>query len=352
MYNQPEDIIGQYDLTAGKITKGRGNSYICETDVGTKILVPYAGSAERALFLRDFLLYLKDAGFFCEQVLLTHTGEALCEDAYGGRYICKDLLQGNECSTRSKEEMKEAAKILALYHKVSAGCPLEASESLKRNPESLKRNPESLTRNPDSLDGGRNSLAKNQDSRNLPETFRKHSKEMLRVRNFVSSRRNKGGFELRFLEYYPVFAEQAHQAEVLLAQMVDWPDLIWVHGEVNQHNIRKSAPGWHMVNFEHLARSWAMTDLAHFLRKMMEKNNWRVELGLEMVAAYDSVERIRPADRQLLYILLSYPEKFWKLSNQYAASHKPWLAQRSIEKLERLIAQESAKERFLLHLTH
>ncbi len=322
MYNQPEDIIGQYDLTVRQITKGRGNGYICETDRGMKVLMPYAASAERAQFLRDFLIYLSEAGFSCEQIWLTRKGEVFSEDAYGTKYICKDLMPGNECITRSREEMKEAAKILALFHKLSAGCSLEVPDGV--NVAALR----------------------------LDETFRKHSTEMRRVRNFISSGKHKGAFELRFLECYLRFAAQARQAEELLEQMEVWPEQIWVHGEVNQHNVRKSASGWYMVNFEHLTSSWAMSDLAHFLRKMMEKNNWRMELGQELIRAYDSVERMGTADRELLYVLLCYPEKFWKLANRYAASHKPWLTGQSLEKLERLLAQEEARSRFLEDLRY
>ncbi|MCC8168389.1 MAG: aminoglycoside phosphotransferase family protein [Clostridiales bacterium] len=317
LYNQPEDIIGQYDFAVGQITKGRGSSYICESDTGTKILVPYAGSAEKAGFLKEYLAYLKDAGFPCEQILLTQTGEEICVDAYGGKYLCKDMVDGSECSTRNRQEMNEAAKILAFYHKVSAGCPLKA---------------------PDGMVSRQKSLA---------STYAGRTRQMLRVRNYIRDKNKKGEFELCFLQYYPHFAKQAMSSEELLGSMDGGLGRILVHGDIDQHNIIKTADGWRIINFEHLEYSWRMADLANFLRKMMEKNNWRRELGLELVAAYDSVERIRETDRMLLYILMCYPEKFRKLANHYLNSHKPWLSARSLEKLNRLAAQEQAREAFL-----
>ncbi len=54
VYNQSEAILQQYDLEIKQISRGRG-AYICETNEGTKLLTPFRGSKERAMFLRDVL---------------------------------------------------------------------------------------------------------------------------------------------------------------------------------------------------------------------------------------------------------------------------------------------------------
>jgi len=61
LYHQPETILEQYDLEIKQITKGRG-AYICDTDQGTKILMPFRGSRERAAFLREVLQELQAQG--------------------------------------------------------------------------------------------------------------------------------------------------------------------------------------------------------------------------------------------------------------------------------------------------
>ena len=55
-------------------------------------------------------------------------------------------------------------------------------------------------------------------------------------------------------------------------------------------------------------------------------------------------------EKQLLHVLLLFPEKFWKVSNHYSNSHKAWVSGRDIEKLNRLIAAEPAREHFLENL--
>jgi Ser/Thr protein kinase RdoA (MazF antagonist) len=93
-------------------------------------------------------------------------------------------------------------------------------------------------------------------------------------------------------------------------------------------------------------------DLANFIRKMMEKNNWNAGLGMDLIRGYDRVRKLSPEELKYLYVYLAYPEKFWKIANRYYNSHKAWLSGRNIEKLEKVVAQEDAREQFLQMLFH
>ena len=119
------------------------------------------------------------------------------------------------------------------------------------------------------------------------------------------------------------------------------------HGDFNQHNVLHTRGGLCLINYEHFCYDVPMTDLANYLRKMMEKNDWKEELGHELIAAYDRIRAIGSTERQQLYVMLLFPEKFWKIANHYGNSHKAWLGGRDLEKLERVIRQEPARMRFL-----
>ena len=96
----------------------------------------------------------------------------------------------------------------------------------------------------------------------------------------------------------------------------------------------------------------AMSDLAKYTRKALEKNRWNAELGRQMLMTYQRVRPFRTGELQQLYLRLLYPEKFWKIANRYYNSHKAWLSGRNIEKLEKVVAQEDAREQFLQMLFH
>jgi uncharacterized protein YvpB len=110
--------------------------------------------------------------------------------------------------------------------------------------------------------------------------------------------------------------------------------------------------GTAIVHLDNFCYDGRMSDLANFMRKILEKNNWNVGLGLDMVRAYNETVSMQPAQLAGLYGYIAYPEKFWKVANRYFNTHKAWLSGRSIEKLEKLIAQEKARWEFMEILFH
>lgn len=319
MYNQPENILEKYDIQAEQISRGRG-SYLCTTAEGVLVLAPFKGSRERAAFLSGYMDYLRGKGFETEKIYLTAEGEPLAEDQTGTRYILKSLIRGSECSTRRKEEMKEAAGLLAGYHRLAEECDMEI---------------------PGFLAGG---LTRT-------ELCRKHIRQLVQVKNYIKNRRQKNPFDERFAASYPHFIGCAEKALGQLEALEGGKRLL-CHGNYNQHNVLRTAEGCRIVGFERLAYDSPMADLSTFIRKMLEKNSWKPELGRELVEAYHRCRPISEEERRSLETYLLFPEKFWKIANHYSSSHKAWISTRDVEKLERVIAQEEARQAFLEDIVH
>lgn len=319
MYNQPELILEQYDLEIKQITKGRG-AYICDSDQGMKLLVPFRGSKERAAFLREVLLELKERGFAVEQICATKEGEAVAVDETGTRYWLKDMISGSECSTNREIDMVNALVQLAGLHNALAECGASV---------------------PDFMKNEQNDMAK---------MYQRHYRELVRVKNYVHARKAKNEFEHCFWEQYPHYIEEAKEAIRLLEEL-DAEGLQWTkslcHGDFNQHNVVKTPEGFRIVNFENMCCNAPVVDLANFIRKMMEKNNWEKQLGIRLVQSYDRRRSLSGEEKRLLYLNLLFPEKFWKVSNHYSNSHKAWVSQRDIEKLKRMVEIEPARVSFL-----
>lgn len=90
-----------------------------------------------------------------------------------------------------------------------------------------------------------------------------------------------------------------------------------------------------------------MTDLYRFMRKVMEKHDWNMQLGLAMLEAYDRMRTMSDIERTCLYYLFLYPEKYWKQINFYYNANKAWIPDRNIEKMRNLEAQQECRNRFL-----
>ena len=93
-----------------------------------------------------------------------------------------------------------------------------------------------------------------------------------------------------------------------------------------------------------------VTDLYHFLRKVMEKHEWNSALGQSVLDVYQKYLPLSETERKCLHYLFLYPEKYWKQINFYYNANKAWIPEKNIEKLKKLEEQEKNRWKFLHQL--
>lgn len=321
MYNQPEEALAEYDLVINSITKGR-NSYICDTDKGQKLLIPYTGSEEKIKQQHSFLEDIKKNGLEVEQITKTVEGNLKSKDNSGIEYILKDYYPGTECRIGNMSDMACAMELLGNFHNISERIskPVGQQEAIY-------------------------------------ETYSRHYKELIKIRNYIQAKNKKNDFERLFLKVQSDFLSVAKQASEEMKKL--WQQMyaqdegatayrgIWCHGQFNQHNVVHTKQGLMIINFENLCYSTPMLDVTTFVRKMLEKSNWDTEVWTCMIKAYEIKRTLGEGEKELLFYLMKFPEKFWKISNHYYNSNKAWVSGRDIEKLERVIEQENRRRSFL-----
>ncbi len=101
------------------------------------------------------------------------------------------------------------------------------------------------------------------------------------------------------------------------------------------------------TNFDKACVGVQITDLYLFIRKVMEKNDWDVDLGSMIINTYTDILPVDKDELKLLYVLLLYPEKFWKITNFYYNGKKSWVPQRNIQKLIGIQEQMERKKKFM-----
>lgn len=321
MYSRPEQLLEQYPITVKSFSKGR-ECYLCDSNMGTLALHEYRGSKERAAFLEEMLRHLKTHDLNVECIIRTNEGEVLVSDEEERKFILCENYRGAECDTKSSEDMLAAVKALAGLHNVSKRFPGDVPEMIRRN-QNL-----------------------------LPELCERHNREIKQVKNYIRNKKKKNQFELLFSRQCDVFLKKAVAVTEALKTVEYEPELYgFSHGDYNQHSIIFSKQGVAIVGLERFTYDLQIRDLANFVRKMMEKNDWDIALGRQLIEAYNEIHCLREQERQYLYFNLAYPEKFWKLANHYNSAHKTWLSERNIEKLEKVILQEEKREWFLRDIT-
>lgn len=316
MYNQTEAILSQYEIEIREVTRGRG-SFICDTDKGKKILVPFRGSQEKGMLLCQFLAGLEQNGFPVEQIELTKNLEAVSTDEYTGeKFLLKTYVEGAEISTSKWDEMKQAVSLLAKYHNVAEQITIE-----------------SMTM---------------QTSQDLLESLMRHYRELIKARNYMRNRRKKSEFEQIYMANFEHNRTSAEEALEMLGKISEHTlRYVFCHGDYNQHNVLRCGGEYRIVHFENFSYHWAMTDLSNFIRKMLEKNEWDEQLGKVLIEEYDAYRPLLKDEYRQLYCLLLFPEKFWKVTNHYMNSRKTWISARDIDKLKTVMEQEEKRLNFM-----
>lgn len=320
MYNRTEIILEAYPFEFTDIIKGRG-AYFCHCQDGSKkILKEFSGSVSKAELLDRFLVYLKEHGAAAEQIVYTKEGQVLFTDTDDTRYFMRTWFDGRECDTRNREDILCAVRRLAQFHIDTADFQEELPAVMCRKPDFLERE------------------------------YRRHTKELHKVRNYIKAKKKRNEFETDFLKEYNYYLAQADEAVQKLQEMEQEPSGQFFgicHGDYSQHNLLFTSRGPVIINYERFCRDAYISDFAHFFRKIMEKHNWSTGIGMDMIHAYDKVRRLDAWERQQLSVRMSYPEKFWKVANHYFNSKKSWANSRDGEKLAKICAQERERVEFL-----
>lgn len=316
-------LLEQYDLELISARRGRG-SYICETSLGKKLLTDYTGSEKKIVFTNQLLEHMEQKGLhYTDKVMASREGSYLCRDWDDNTCVLKDWQEGRECDTSSAFDVEAATANLAHLHTMMVW-PQTEGERMYAG--------ECLT-----------------------EVWKRHNQELKKVNEFVRKRKQKTEFESMFLKQYPEYARQAREAlemlensgyETLYRASVEAGEMC--HGNYNQHNIYFLGKKQIFTsNFEKCGYDIPVNDLYQFVRKIMEKQEWSLKMGKRMIEAYERIRPLSEGERKYLFIRLCYPEKFWKLANQYYNCRKACLSGKNGEKLKKLAVQEEKRGVFL-----
>ena len=318
------EFFEKYDITVTGTARTRG-AFRIDTERGPKLLLPYSGSEARAGFEQGLLTCLTERGFFVDGYVANKEGAYVTKDEYEEPFLMKDWYYGEECNVRKPDQALLAVRHLAALHNALAGITVSVEEL----PGAVQKS--------------------------LPELFEKRNRELRRVRAFIREKRRKAYFETVYINTFPEFYEKAEAAfvrakecgctETLEAALAEGKAC---HGTYTHHNLLVLHDGsFAAVNFDKACLGVQITDFYLFFRKLMEKTGWDRKLAEDLMAAYASVRKVEKSEWTVFYLLLSYPEKFWKITNSYHNGKKSWIPQKTTEKLLAVKEQEKEKEALL-----
>lgn len=392
------EVFEQYDMNILSTKKGRGSTIITASD-GIRILEPFRGSMsrlEQEYVLKQLFEERKCSNL--DYIIPNKDGQLFTCDKYRQPYVMKQHYEGAECDMRNPEDIIPVIRALAEFHlqgRWVAGAfedrwrkwcivkeerrveeirkAIEDGEEMERiaylyeiSRSALQKAIESEDNNQFEAGDRKDQIEESYISDEL-DKFERHNAQIRKIGRFVSKVKRRNTFENLFLRVYTDFYNQGVKSVEMLTGgigqdserydrrncSVNFVEKVLknhygiCHGSFNQHNVIIGEDCIAIVHFERFSRGNQLNDLYQFSRKVMEKNNYDFALLKDILNAYSETINLNSEDYEYLYILFSYPEKFWKIANSYYNSSKAFLSPKYIEKLENVICQENEKKEML-----
>lgn len=334
-------VLEQYHIEVSSTRKIRG-AILCDTNEGLLLLKEAAISEKRVPMLYKLCSHLKENGYErVDQILPNEAGNLVSTGEDGVTYLVKQWFHGRECDMKKDYEVLEATKNLARLHKIMEK-PFDLAGEVP------------AAGAPEEAEAVQTELFRGND---LRKEYKRHNRELKKVRSFIRSRVSKGDFELAFLKHFDAMYQWADAVGMRLAQSSYgriYESSVgrgtFTHGDYNYHNVMMTSQGMATSNFDHFRIDVQVSDLYYFLRKVMEKHLWNEKLGDNILSIYNGIKPLGTDELEYMALRLAYPEKFWKVANTYYHSNKAWIPVKSVEKLQVTVRQVEEKRLFLQNI--
>lgn len=313
-----EEVILKYNIDSDRNMKGRGYHIYFDNNDSSHIYKLYflKGSEQKAEAIEGLL---RKSPIIGDEYIRNADGELVTVDEYEDKYILKRSINEGSFDIRSNKDIEKGTRILAKIHL--------------------------------DLTGVNNNISR---SENILAEYERHNVELKRIRNFLKGRKQKNRFEQNIyskINYYIDIALEATERLKntnyieLEEQACRNGDVC--HGEYNHHVILIAGGNGSVVDFENAGLGLQIKDLYFYMRKILEKHDWNIEIGRRIISSYNEIKKITDDEKQIMAIMFGYPEKFWKVLNQYYNSSKSQLFERNVSKMNKVYEQQSKKEKFV-----
>ena len=319
MVNQALNTLEQYDLEVRGARKGRGY-WIINCKEGDFVLKEFKGGEEKAALQKRLTSQiLEETGVLVQEIVPNKEGVLLTNDSDERTYTLQTYMEGRECDIKDDKECDLAVRTMARIHK---GMAIAQDTAENIIPYSLQYE------------------------------FAKRNAELRRVRRYLKEKHQKNELERFLCKNFNVFFEKAMEVEEEWKQYEPYCSntgkmLQFCHGDYQHHNVWMNYQDIMILQFEKYMADLPCRDLYLFSRKLLEKNNWDINIGRKVLDIYEKERPLPAIERISMIYRFAYPEKFWKIINFYFNSKKSFMPEKNMEKFEKLLEQENNKTFFV-----
>lgn len=162
------------------------------------------------------------------------------------------------------------------------------------------------------------STSKN-DCENIDLSLKKHMKHLLICNNLAYRKNDK--FSIEFLKFFEKNEELA-KTSITAASTINFDKLsvsLCHLDYVNKNLIFDENNQLWVIDFDKCSMDYCVHDISYFLRRFLKRDitNWDIKLALDCLDKYDKVKPLNFEEYKYIFVYLSFPQKFWKISRDY-----------------------------------
>lgn len=319
--NEAKHVAEQFGLNGQcNVVK---DSAIVWTDSGYKCIKKIGYCVERLMFIHEVKEHLIKNGFYFVDRFLILSNNNLYVAYNDGIYVLTEWINGRECNFSDLVNVKIASQRLAQLHYCSMG--FSPSEGVIV----------------------RNELGK------LPTVLKRRSEELLKLKKIARNRKNK--FDHLYMQNADFFIERSINSLKIIDSYI-YANLIEkaqrdkgiCHKDYSYYNlVFNEQDELYVTNFDYCCYEIKVYDLASFLRKVMNEHKWNVEIAINVIDWYNTVNKIDEDEMQVIFALMEFPQRFWRIVNRFYNSRRTCPETELYNKLVEIVSEKEYYMEFL-----
>lgn len=319
-----KEVARQYGLSIESISPTRG-IYIIRTDKGIKCLKRLYYGAQKLLFIHGAKEHLINNGFCnIDRLILTSDGAPYVE--YGDDlYVITEWVDGRESDFRNYEEVLKAASVLSKLHEASKGYDIIEGSKLKSD-----------------LGRWKHLMIKRKDS-------------LKKMKMIAECKLDKSEFDRLYIENVEIYISFANEAIDILNKS-KYEDVVkrtvqeksFCHHDYTYHNILiDKKDNYHVIDFDYCKYELRIYDFVNFLIKVLKRNMWDFNLAVNLINEYSKISPIYEDEKLIMFSLLKFPQRYWRLANRYYYNEANWPDNTFIRKIKEIIEERDSYMNFI-----
>ncbi|MBU3189300.1 CotS family spore coat protein [Clostridium bowmanii] len=191
--------------------------------------------------------------------------------------------------------------------------------------------------------------------KNWPKIFAGNLNYLERFKRIIINKRIKNEFDVLFLENIDNFYNRGVSAINMLNKSAYYKlskvandDKTICHNRFYYQNIVKNDGDYFICDFDSIIIDLQISDLGKLIRRLMFKKNygWNFDFAKILIEAYNSINRLNKEELEIMFALIIFPNKFWKLGQRRYVKQKKWSESKYLHKLNRIVGYNETQEKF------